>query len=210
MGINPHARPKHAAGEFHGKDFVDHHGISGVTIGILTRIDEINMKADVHLVNGADRYELDLTQGMAGPRSFWGGVPEVNSVVVLGYRAKSKKLKDAMILGYLPTALVSGLRFDPISTDNPSNITSDEQALYSQVYSPTIRTKRLKLRPGDVGGMAADGAEIKFDRNIQMMNRAGDLIELRDAERLLITQAINHALKLDTMLKNTGGGPAAC
>lgn len=192
MGINPHARPKHAAGEFHGKDFVDHHGISGVTIGILTRIDEINMKADVHLVNGADRYELDLTQGMAGPRSFWGGVPEVNSVVVLGYRAKSKKLKDAMILGYLPTALVSGLRFDPISTDNPSNITSDEQALYSQVYSPTIRTKRLKLRPGDVGGMAADGAEIKFDRNIQMMNRAGDLIELRDAERLLITQAINH------------------
>ena len=189
--VNPHARPKHAAGEHHGKDFLDAHGISGVTIGILTRIDEVRMKADVHMVNGADRYELDLTQAMAGPRSFWGGVPEINSVVILGYRTKSKKLKDAMILGYLPTSILSGLKSDPIAVDDPTNVTADEQALFNLIYSPTTRTKRLKLRPGDVGGMSADGSEIKLDRNIQMVNRAGDLIELRDAERLLITQAVN-------------------
>ena len=191
MGIGSHPQPKHAAGTHAGKDFQDATGVSGVTVGVITRVDEIHMKADVHMINGSDRYELDLTQAMAGPRSFWGGVPEVNSVVVLGYRAKHKKLKDAMILGYLPTATVPGLRFDPMSTDNPTNISADEQELYNTLYSPTARVKRLKMRPGDVGGMAADGAEIRFDRSILMMNRAGDLIELRDAERLLITQAIN-------------------
>jgi hypothetical protein len=184
-------QPKHPAGSYHGKDFLDSNGISGVTIGVITRVDEIHMKADVHIVNGSDRTEIDLTQAMSGPRSFWGGCPEVNSVVVLGYRAKHKKLKDAMILGYLPSSILAGMKFDPIATDDSSNVTADEQELYNTLYSPTVRTKRLKLRPGDVGGMSADGSELVLNKSIQMVNRAGDLIELRDAERLFITQAVN-------------------
>lgn len=185
-------RPKHAPGRFHGDDFLDPNVVGGLRIGVITRVDEIHMKADVRVITGgADRFEISLTQALAGPRSFWGGVPEVNSLVVLGYLPKHRKIKDMVILGYLPMATLAGLKFDPFATDDPTTITADEADAYNQLFSPTVRTKRLKIKPGDVGGMSADGSEFVMNRNIQMMNRAGDLIELRDSERLLITQAIN-------------------
>jgi len=186
-------QPKHAPGEHPGKDFVDVHSVAGVKIGYITRVDEIHMKADVHIITGGgtDRLELDLTQAMAGPRSFWGGVPEVNSFVIIGYRMKHKKLSDAMILGYLPQGNLAGLKFDPMATDDPSNVSADEEQLYNSLFTPTTRIKRLKLRPGDVGGMSADGSELVLNKSVQMFNRAGDMIELRDSERTLITQAIN-------------------
>jgi hypothetical protein len=186
-------RPKHAPGTFPGQDFVGSEGIDGVRIGYITRVDELHMKADVHIITGGgtDRFELDLTQAMAGPRSFWGGVPEINSHVILGYRKKHKKISEAMILGYLPQGNLAGLKFDPMALDDPSNITSAESELYQQTFTPTTRVKRLKLRPGDVGGMSAGGSELVLNNSIQMLNRAGDMIELRDSERLLISQAIN-------------------
>jgi hypothetical protein len=185
--------PRHPVGRYHGDDFIDPNTVSGLRVGVITRVDEIHMKADVRIITGGatERFEIDLVQAMAGPRSFWGGVPEINSVVVLGYVPKSRKLKDALILGYLPSSNLAGLKFDPFSTDDPSSVSGDEAELYGQLFSPTIRTKRLKLKPGDVGGMSSDGSEFVLNRNVQMVNRAGDLIELRDAERLLITQAIN-------------------
>lgn len=186
-------QPKHAPGRFHGDELLDINNVSGLRIGVITRVDELHMTADVTIITGGrtQREEISLVQGMAGPRSFWGGVPEVNSMVVLGYVPKSRKLKDALILGYLPSANMAGLKFDPFSTSDPTTVTSDEADLYNQMFSPTIRTKRLKLRPGNVGGMSSDGAEFILNRNVQLVNRAGDLIELRDAERLLIAQAIN-------------------
>src|ERR1700743_2337253 len=120
-------RSKHAPGRFHGDDFVDAFGIAGVRIGIITRVDELHMKADVRVITGgADRFELNLTQAMARPRSFWGGVAEDNSVVVLGYLPKHRKIKDAVILGYLPSANLGGLRFDPFATDDPTSVSADE------------------------------------------------------------------------------------
>lgn len=190
MAWNP--QPYHAPGRHHGDDFNDANGLAGVRIGQITRVDEVHMVADIRVITGgADRFEIPLTQAMAGPRSFWGGVPEVNSLIVLGYLPKHRKLSDAIILGYLPTSIQAGMKFDPFSSDDPTTISSDEADLFSQLFTPTVRTKRLKLRPGDVGGMSADGSEFVMNKSIQMVNRAGDLIELRDAERLLITQAIN-------------------
>jgi len=37
----------------------------------------------LHMITGSEeRFELDLTQAMAGPRSFLGGIPEKNSLVI--------------------------------------------------------------------------------------------------------------------------------
>jgi hypothetical protein len=185
--------PRHAPGTWGGKEFQDAPP-GALRIGVITRVDELHMKADIRVITGgADAFELDLTQAMSGPRSFWGGVPEVNSVVVLAYRPKHGKgiVREPMIVGYLPVASRGGLNFHPIAPDDPATVSSDEADLYKQLFSPTYRVKRLKLRPGDVGGMSADGSELVLNRSIVMLNRAGDLIELRDSERTLITQSIN-------------------
>lgn len=197
--------PKHPSGTIPGKDFVDQNDVAGIKVGLVTRVDEVNLKADLKVITGGgDRFEIDLTQGMAGPRSFWGGVPEVGSLVIVGYRRIHKQLHDAVILGYLPTGNRSGLRFDPFSVADPSEISSDEAALYKNTFGATQRYKRLNLRPGDVGGMSASGSEFVMSKDVRIVNRAGDVLELRDADRTFITQTI-HRVESDAGLKKISG-----
>jgi hypothetical protein len=197
--------PKRPIGSTPGKGFQDVGLPYGLRIGIITRVDELSMKADVKvLTGGGDRFEVDLTQPMAGPRSFWGGVPELNSVVLIGYRQKHKQLTEAVILGYIPVGNKSGIRFDPFAPEDPGNIAPEDVALYKKVIGNTIRHKRLRLHPGDVGGMSAEGAELVLSRDVRMTNRAGDLFELRDAERTLVAQSI-HRVESESGVRRMSG-----
>lgn len=193
--------PQKPIGHKPGQDFVNTDDPYGLKLGIITRVDEVNMKADVKiLTGGGDRFEVDITQAMAGPRSFWGGVPEENSLVLLGYRRRHKNLQEAIILGYFSVANRSGLRFDPVSPDDPSVM--DEEA--ADLFGRAVRRKRLKLRPGDVGGMSSDGAEFVLSKDVRMVNRAGDLFELRDAERTLVMQSIHRVDSVAGVYKLSG------
>ena len=197
----------HPTGHFAGKDFIDSADRDGMKIGIVVRVDEINMKADVKVITGgAYRFEIDLTQGMCGPRSFWGGIPEVNSLVIIGYRRIHKNLSDAMIIGYLPMGNRSGLRFDPVSPTDPQETAGDPEAerVVGDTFGGTVRYKRLLLGPGDVGGMSSAGAELVLSKDLRMVNRAGDLFELRDSTRTIVSQSI-HRVEADAGVRRYSG-----
>lgn len=179
-------------GHVPGSQFADTGDPFGMKLGVITHVDEVHMKANVRILTGAgDRAEIDLTQAMVGPRSFLGGVPEVNSLVIIGYRRSSKRIYNAMILGYLPVSHRSGIRFDPTSAINPDEVDPEDEADVRDAFGSTVRNKRLKLSPGDVGGMSSSGSEFVLSKDVTFTNRAGDLIELRDSERTLVTQAVN-------------------
>lgn len=197
--------PKNLMGAVPGKDFANTGDVDGIKVGVITRVDELNLKADVRVITGGgDRFEIDLTQGMAGPRSFWGGVPEVNSVVLIGYRRVHKQLYDAVILGYISSGTRSGLRFDPFSAADPSTVTSDEVDRYLNTFGSVTRLKRLLLKPGDVGGMSASGSEMVLSRDVRLTNRSGESVELRSADRTLVTQTI-HRVDVDSGVRRISG-----
>jgi len=174
------------------------HQEMSLKVGIITRVDDHHMKADIHVITGGtEQLEISLTQGMAGPRSFWGGVPEVNSMVILGFRRRHKQLTEAMILGYLPTGLKSGMRFDPFSAVNPGEISPEEADDVLSLYGATQRYKSLRMKSGDVGGMSAAGSEFVLSKDVRITNRAGDFIELRDSDRTLVSQAL-HRVESDS------------
>lgn len=192
MGPPLKTRPNQPIGHTPGRSFVGTADPYGIKVGVITRVDEVNLKADIKiLTGGGNRIEVDLTQGMAGPRSWWGGVPEMNSLVLVGFRRKHKDLTEACILGYLPVAVRAGLRFDPFAPVDPNEVLPEEKTDVEEVMGKTYRRKRLKLSPGDVGGMSASGAEMVLAKDVRMVNRAGDLIELRDNERTLVAQSIH-------------------
>ena len=197
--------PKNPSGYVPGSEFTSIGEPYGLKLGVITRVDEFELKCDIKiLTGGGDRFEVDLTQGMSGPRSFWGGIPEVNSLVIVGYRRRHAKLYEAMILGYLPTGKRTALRFDPLAPSNPADIAPEEAALYSKLFSPQIRYKRLTLAPGDVGGMSAAGSEFTLSKDVKMVNRAGDLFELRDSDRTLVSQAIHRVANEAGVLRLSG------
>src|SRR5574343_426053 len=145
--------PRRPVGSVPDADFVDPFGIK---VGQIVRVDEINLKADIKVITGGgDRFEVDLTQAMCGPRSFWGGVPEKDSLVILGYRKKHKRVYEAVILGYLPVENRSGIRFDPFSPTSPAEVMAEDAASVAAVMGSIKRMKRLLLRPGDAGGMSS-------------------------------------------------------
>ena len=184
--------PKNPSGYVPGSEFTDTGDPFGMKLGVITRVDEVEMLCNVRIITGGgERFEIDLTQAMAGPRSFWGGIPEVNSLVLLGFRRKHKQLYEAIILGYLPTGKSLGNRFDPLSLVDPTEISPSDAALFSRVFSPQVRYKRLKMQTGDVGGMSSSGSEFVLSKDVRMSNRAGDLFELRDADRTLVSQALH-------------------
>lgn len=188
-----------------GKDAVDTGDPFGLKLAIVTRVDEVNMKVDLKVITGMGfRPEIDITQAHCGPRSFWGGVPEVNSLALVGYRRKHKAIYDAVILGFLPVGNKSGLRFAPFATENPTAVDSADQELASDVLTPTLRYKRLMFRSGDVGGMSSSGAELVLSKDIRMVNRAGDCFELRDSDRTLISQAI-HRVEVAAGIRHISG-----
>jgi hypothetical protein len=164
----------------------------GLKLGLVVRIDEINMKVDLKIMSGGgEAMEVDLTQAMAGPRSFWGGIPEKGSICIIGYRKKSKQIAQAMILGYIPTGVRAGLKMDPISPVNPAEVDPADAEETKDFFGPTIRHRRLKLSPGDVGGLSSSGSEFAMGRDVRLINRAGDSVELRDADRTLITSTVH-------------------
>jgi len=198
-------KPALPSGKVPGNDFVDTADRMGLKVGLITRVDEINMKADIKVITGGgERFEIELTQGMNGPRSFWGGVPEENSIVLLGYRRIHKQLSEAVILGYLPVGNKSGIRFDPWSPVAPGEVDPEDQADVDAVFGVTRRYKRLMLKKGDVGGMSAAGSELILSKDVTFSNRAGDCLELRDDERSFIVQSL-HKFESQSGLKRISG-----
>ena len=180
----------HRLGSIPGADFIDGGQPKGLRLGMILRVDEVTMKVDVKVMTGGGyRMELELTQGMCGPRSFWGGIPEVGSIVLIGYRSIHKDLGDAVIIGYIPVGNRLGYRFDPFSSTGP--VEPDDLAEVLKTYGSNKRIKRLRLQPGDVGGMSSSGAELVLNKSVSMVNRAGDLLELRDEERTIVSQALH-------------------
>lgn len=195
----PHTGPNIPYGKVPNSDFASNdHPYANLRVGVIMRVDEFNLKADVRVITGSeDRYELDLIQPMAGPRSFLGGIPEVGAMVVIGYRRRNKQIYEAVILGYIPMGNKLGLRFDPFAPVPPGEIESGDESTVEQLYGPTVRYKRIKGRSGDIVGMSADGAELQLSQDVRFINRGGDLIELRDVDRTLVTQAI-HRVESDS------------
>lgn len=199
-------RNRDRIGHTPGREFGGGSDDYSIKVAIVQRVDEINLKADLKIITGvaAERFEISLTQAMYGPRSFWGGIPEVNSFVVVGYRRIQSKIQEATILGYLPTAIRTSWRFDPVSADDPNNVDPNDTELFEQVFGPTTRFKRLYLRMGDVGGMSAAGSEFVLSKDVRMVNRGGDLLELRDVDRTLVSSSI-HRVETDAGIRRISG-----
>ncbi len=195
---------KDLVGQTPGKQFSsDDYSIK---VAIVQRVDEVNLKADLKVLTGAvaERFEVSLSQGQCGPRSFWGGVPEVGSIAIIGYRKKQSKLWDATILGYLPVGVRSSWRFDPVAPDDPSNIDPASQSTFERLFGKTTRFKRLYLRPGEVGGMSSAGSEFTLTNDVKAYNRAGDLFELRSADRTRVASSI-HRVENEAGIRRISG-----
>jgi len=174
-------------------------------VAIIQRVDEINMKVDLKIITGTavERIEVPLTQAMVGPRSFLGGIPEKNSLVLIAYRRIQNKVWDVNIVGYLAQGARSSLHFNPVSPQDYNEIPGDDST-FRKLFGDTIRFKRMYLQPGDVGGMSSRGGEFAATKDFSATNRAGDSVELRDDDRTYVQNSI-HSVSVQSGIRRIAG-----
>jgi len=158
-------------------------------IGEIVSVDYETLVASVEYIDGSGiRTEIPLTQAMAGPRSFLGGIPEEGSIVILGWKRYVDDHAIPLILGYLPKGYLSQFNYDPISLVKPSADIPIED------YPSLLGTKRYKLRkiyPGNILGSSAQGADLVLDRNVRLYSASGDELFLRGDDHTLHLNTLN-------------------
>jgi len=157
-------------------------------IGQIVRVDYETLLADIEFVDASGtRSEVPLSQPMAGARSFLGGIPEVGSIVVVGFKRFVSGHGTPMILGYLPKGYLSQLNYDPVAVANPNEAPlEDFPALFG-----TTRYKLRKIYPGNILASSSQGSDLVLDRNVRLYSAAGDEVFLRADDHTFHVNTLN-------------------
>jgi len=139
-----------------------------------------------------------LPQAAAGHRHFLGAMPEVGDVCLVGWgQSISGRTKTPYVLRWLVPGVTSGHDWLPTQPYSPGDFgfTATEKARFEGI-ADRVRHKLRHLEPGDVFGMSSRGADILLNESIQITNRRGNEIHLRDQDQAIIFRSLQqfHAM----------------
>jgi hypothetical protein len=167
-------------------------------MGRILHVDSETMVCSIQLESGTgERFDVPIpAPGGCGPRSWSGNLPERHSKVVIGWRRYSNRAFAPYIVQFVTVGVYPSREFEPFSTVDPSDAEEVRRTLPELANDPHINLDviRLKSRKGYAGDWIASsssGADSLMDRNIHMMNRAGNEYLLRDSDQTAILQTIN-------------------
>lgn len=174
-------------------------------LGRITHVDnETNIVSITWLDSVGGSAQVPITSPMATKRSFMGGMPERNALVICGFTKQTQTSGRAQILTYLTDGYRDSLRFfldrgnyddrqNKVVEGDPTNELIDEY-ITSTVGHENTRSKRRKLYAGELEIQSADGSEINISEDLQLMNSNLNEITLRSADQNIIHNALNHTI----------------
>lgn len=131
-----------------------------------------------------------------GPRSWAGVIPEPGTKVIVGWRKFGNRTHLPVIIEVLTSGVFPGREFEPFMSLSPEEAAEALQSFPDLDDDPRFNWSpvRLKLRkayPGEFLASSSGGADIYLSRDVNLSNRAGNELILRDSDQSVIIQAIN-------------------
>lgn len=155
----------------------------------ILRVDYESLIADIKFIDSTGtRSEVPLTQAMVGPRSFLGGIPEIGSVVVIGWRKFAEANAVPVILGYIPRGYLSKIEYEPTSLVDPNSTAPIDE--FPELFG-TSRSKYRKIYPGDILASSSRGADFILDSNARMYSSGGDEVFLKSDDHSFSVNTLN-------------------
>ena len=179
----------------------------GLGVAKVTNIDYEDFTATVRTITGAagqyERVPVPLTFPGVGMRHFFGSLPEIGDLCVIGWMAQESSergggTKTPVILSWIVpgTALARQWAivadFDPDEFDMSS---ARARSLADGAYS-MVRRKMRHAQPGNVIASSSQGSDLVLDEGVLLSNRRGNEIRLRDQDQALILRSLQqfHAM----------------
>lgn len=175
-------------------------GLGGsLASAVVTFVDYETLRVSIRTVTGEEYTKLPfaLTFPGAGARRFFGAMPDVGDMCIIGYMATSGAQMSPVILAYYVGGTAAGYDWwptQPFGVDEfPFTNANREQ------FAGIVDRQRHKLRhmrPGEVVASSSQGSDLVLNEGVLLANRRGNELRLRDQDQAFLVRAVAefHAL----------------
>lgn len=160
-------------------------------------------KVTLRVVLGEDqefqRVPVPLTFPGAGARHFFGAMPQVGDMCVIGHMTQESKedTKTPIILAWIIPGTYMGHDWTLTSPFSPDEYSMDpKDAAFVDGAFHKQRHKLRHMNPGNILASSAQGADLILDEGATLSNRRGNEVTLRDQDQAMVVRSLQefHAL----------------
>jgi len=165
-----------------------------IRYGKITRVDAKRMVVDLVLISqtNVDFTNVPITFPGAGARHFFGAMPEVGDLCLVGQQpAESGRSKRPVILGWYVPSTRAGYDWLNVRSHAPDELDltpKQKQALDGIAFER--RHKLRQMEPGNVVASSSQGADLLLTESATLTNRRGNEVILRDQDQALVVRSL--------------------
>jgi hypothetical protein len=173
------------------KDMSPSRGFAAFGFGVakVLKVDYVKHEIGLQIWYGEDQLfqytAIPNTYPGAGARHFLGALPEPGDMCIVGFLATEPK--QPVIVGWIPISATAGMEWLPVQDFLPTeaDMNPKTQSEFEGIYGRT-RFKMRQMVPGTIYMSSCQGSDIFLDEGIQLLNRRGNEIRLRDQDQAII------------------------
>jgi len=128
----------------------------------------------------------------AGSRHFFGAMPEVGDMCLLGQQpAESGRSKRPVILGWYVPSTQAGYDWLNVRSHGPEELDlTPKQKVALEGIASERRHKLRQMEPGNIVASSSQGSDLMLTESATLSNRRGNEIILRDQDQALVVRSL--------------------
>ena len=178
----------------------------GLAVAKVLAVFSQEMKVTLQIVTGQQEtpiYEgVELTLPGQGARHFFGALPDVGDLCVVGWFVADSDgqaaSKAPAIVSWLPRASYLGqewVPYQPYSTEEGVLNNQNERDAVDGV-AQRVRNRMRHYESGNIGAASSQGSDMLLDESVTLTNRRANEIKLRDQDQAFVVRSLQqfHAM----------------
>ena len=165
-----------------------------IRYGKVTRVDPKRMVVDLVLISqtNVDFTNVPITFPGAGARHFFGAMPEVGDICLIGQQpAESGRSKRPVILGWYVPSTQAGYDWLNVRSHGPDELDlTPKQKVALDGIASERRHKLRQMEAGNVVASSSQGADLLLTESATLTNRRGNEVVLRDQDQALVVRSL--------------------
>jgi hypothetical protein len=141
-----------------------------------------------------DRVPVPMTFPGAGNRHFFGAMPEIGDLCVVGWRphGSGRSAATPIILSWLLPGVWPGREWITTAgfTEDEFDMGSAKNRKIVEGVHDRIRHKLRHMQPGNIVASSSQGSDMVLDEGVTLANRRGNEFRLRDQDQAAVTRAL--------------------
>lgn len=166
-----------------------------IRYGKVTRVDPKKMVVDISTLgqgSNVDFKNVAITFPGAGARHFFGAMPEVGDICLIGQQpAESGRSKRPVILGWYVPSTQAGYDWLNVRSHGPDELDlTPKQKVALEGLASERRHKLRQMEAGNIVASSSQGSDLLLTESATLTNRRGNELVLRDQDQALVVRSL--------------------